>query len=149
MVRDRRGGLFDQATYAKNGAEKRFKEYIARWKEGLEDGMKGATSISSHIRRYLFEKFKSACTRCGWSERHPITNNVPLEVEHLDGDFRNNVESNLTLLCPNCHALTSTYRALNRGRGRPRVVPSRAQTGLENLGVGNDDGSIPSLPANK
>jgi hypothetical protein len=97
-----------------------YSAYIERWKEGLESGMKGSTSLSRHIRRYLFDKFGSKCSRCGWCEVHPTTNNVPLEVEHLDGDFRNNQEGNLDLLCPNCHSLTPTYRALNRGRGRPR-----------------------------
>jgi hypothetical protein len=97
-----------------------YNSYIAGWKGGVKDGMKGKTSISSHIRRYLFEKFESKCVRCGWCQIHPTTNKVPLEVEHLDGNFRNNKEDNLALLCPNCHSLTPTYRALNRGRGRPR-----------------------------
>ncbi len=35
----------------------------------------------------------------------------------MDGDWRNNAAHNLTLLCPSCHSLTPTYRALNRGNG--------------------------------
>src|SRR5579862_6565739 len=50
--------------------------------------------------------------------RNPTTGRVPIEVEHIDGDWQNNHLSNLTLLCPNCHALTPTFRGLNRGRGR-------------------------------
>jgi hypothetical protein len=38
---------------------------------------------------------------------------IPLELDHIDGDGENNVLSNLRLLCPNCHALTTTYRAKN------------------------------------
>ena len=98
----------------------KYEEYIARWKAGLESGMRGKTQISNHIRRYLFTKFHSRCALCGWGEIHPTTLRVPLEVEHIDGDFTNNVESNLILLCPNCHSLTPTYRSLNRGNGRPR-----------------------------
>ncbi len=119
-MRDSRGGLQDQATYAKNGADKRYREFIVRWKQGLESGMRGTSSISAHIRRYLFEKYDSACARCGWNKTHPITGNVPLEVEHLDGDFKNNEEINLELICPCCHSLTATYRSLNTGKGRPR-----------------------------
>jgi hypothetical protein len=59
-----------------------------------------------------------ACTRCGWAERHPITGRIPMEVEHIDGDWQNNRPDNLTLLCPSCHSLTPTYRALNKGKGR-------------------------------
>ena len=38
------------------------------------------------------------------------------------GNFFNNIENNLELLCPNCRSLTSTYRARNKGRGRDRRV---------------------------
>lgn len=34
------------------------------------------------------------------------------------GNYSNNLESNLILLCPNCHSLTSTYKGANRGHGR-------------------------------
>ncbi|MGH7716001.1 MAG: HNH endonuclease signature motif containing protein [Vulcanimicrobiaceae bacterium] len=73
--------------------------------------------------RYLgFE----ACSRCGWAERHPTTGRIPVEVEHIDGDWRNNRPANLTLLCPSCHALTPTYRALNWGRGRQTRLGGRS-----------------------
>jgi predicted HNH restriction endonuclease len=49
-----------------------------------------------------------------------------VEVEHIDGNWRNNQPSNLTLLCPNCHSLTPTYRALNWGRGREYRAGGRA-----------------------
>ena len=75
-------------------------------------------SRSQFIRRYLVDKLGEKCSRCGWSERHSITGNIPIEVEHIDGDWRNNAPQNLTLLCPSCHSLTPTYRALNRGQGR-------------------------------
>lgn len=67
-----------------------------------------------------------ACSKCGWAERHPVTGRIPVEVEHIDGDWRNNRPSNLTLLCPSCHSLTPTYRALNRGHGRHTRLGGRA-----------------------
>ena len=99
----------------------RRRNYITRWKRGEEKGTRGSNGgISNHVRGYLFEKFGSQCTRCGWAEKNPATDNIPLHVEHLDGDWRNNTERNLDLLCPNCHSLTPTYGALNKGNGRPR-----------------------------
>ena len=95
-----------------------YKEYIKRWKLGLEDGMRGAYNISKHIRRYLFEKYNNKCLKCNWNEINAFTGLVPLEIEHIDGNFQNNKEENLVLLCPNCHALTETYKALNKGNGR-------------------------------
>ena len=43
-----------------------------------------------------------------------------LQVNHIDGNYKNNREENLELLCPNCHSLTPNYRSLNRGKGRKR-----------------------------
>lgn len=38
---------------------------------------------------------------------------APLELDHIDGNSHNNSLENLRLLCPNCHAQTSTYRGKN------------------------------------
>ncbi|MEU3005787.1 HNH endonuclease signature motif containing protein [Streptomyces sp. NPDC007020] len=55
------------------------------------------------------------CSLCGtgrmWRDRP-----LPLEVDHIDGNWRNNRPQNLQLLCPNCHSTTDTYRG--RGKGR-------------------------------
>lgn len=103
---------------AKQNNQKLYEEYIKRWKRGEETGRRGKEAISAHVRRYLFEKYESKCCECGWSKVNPTTNKVPLEVEHIDGNWVNNKEENLKLLCPNCHSLTSTYRSLNKGKGR-------------------------------
>ncbi len=57
---------------------------------------------------------------------------IPLELDHIDGDVHNNLLSNLRLLCPNCHALTSTYRGRNT---RYSHIPSIAEInkGIQNL----------------
>jgi 5-methylcytosine-specific restriction endonuclease McrA len=52
------------------------------------------------------------CNNCGndkWQGR-----DIPLELEHKDGDHFNNDRNNLELLCPNCHALTDTWRGRNK-----------------------------------
>lgn len=98
--------------------EFQYQQYIQKWKSGEDNGLKGEYQISKHIRKYLFRKYNNKCSRCGWGEINPYTNNIPLEVEHIDGNFMNNNEENLTLLCPNCHSLTSTYKGANAGKGR-------------------------------
>ena len=98
--------------------EHEYKEYIKKWKQGNADGLRGEYQISMYIKTYLFKKFNNKCAKCGWGERNKFTGKIPLEVEHIDGNYKNNNEDNLTLLCPNCHSLTSTYKGANLNNGR-------------------------------
>jgi|GEM_PF-1264634 len=91
----------------------------------LENGTYRAYNCNNFIRKYLISKIDERCSRCGWSKRHPKTGRVPVEVEHIDGKWKNNRPENLTLLCPNCHSLTDTFRGLNRGRGRAQRLGGR------------------------
>lgn len=101
-------------------AEHNYASYILLWRNGLVNGARGKSTraISRHVLRYLWEKYESACSVCGWHTAHPLTGKPPLEVDHINGDAENNSEENLRLLCPNCHSLTTSYRNLNKGRGR-------------------------------
>jgi hypothetical protein len=111
-----------QIKFCSNVCQKDYqhKSYIAKWKDGVVNGNRGIISgnISAHLKRYLFDKFNEKCVLCGWNKTHPITGNTPLEIDHIDGDAENNNESNLRLLCPNCHSLTTHFKNLNKGRGR-------------------------------
>ncbi|HEY0891075.1 MAG TPA: HNH endonuclease signature motif containing protein [Nocardioides sp.] len=55
------------------------------------------------------------CAECGladsWQDR-PIR----LHVDHVDGDYHNNLLENLRFLCPNCHSQTSNFAGLSRGK---------------------------------
>lgn len=94
---------------------------IQLWLEGKIDGRRGKTSTGRFIKRYLIDKFGEKCMKCGWCERNKFTNLIPIELEHIDGDFLNNKVENLELLCPNCHSLTKTYKGANKKKGRPRA----------------------------
>lgn len=105
-----------------------YKNYIQRWQNGTETGLKGEYQISNHLRRYLFEKNNNKCELCGWGEINPFSNTIPLEVHHIDGDYTNNKESNLQLLCPNCHSLTETTKSRGKGhKGRKKYYDTRNQ----------------------
>ena len=95
-----------------------YKEYIDKWKNGLVNGMRGEYQLSSYIQRYIKEKYDNKCCECGWDKINPFTKHSPLEVHHIDGDYTNNLEDNLTLLCPNCHSLTNTYKNASCHEGR-------------------------------
>ncbi len=109
-----------------------YKIYIGRWKEGKESGLQSIGIVNSYIKRYLRNKYQNKCCLCGWSKTHPKTGLVPLVADHIDGNWRNNVESNLRLLCPNCDSLTPTFAALNKENGRKhRAASNRAKEGRE------------------
>lgn len=108
-----------QIKYCSNKCQLDFqyKQYIEGWKRGEENGLKGQYALSNYIRRYLLEKTNNKCSQCGWGEINKFTNTLPLEIDHIDGDYRNSNEQNLRVLCPNCHSLTSTYKGANK-KGR-------------------------------
>ena len=110
--------------------EYQYNLYINKWKSGNISGLQGLGIVSKHVKRYLRDKFGNKCCLCGWSEINSKTKQVPLVADHVDGNWRNNVENNLRLICPNCDSLTVTYAGLNRGRGRRnRCVSRRAKEG--------------------
>lgn len=104
--------------------EDRFQRYIDKWLKGETSGTRKDGSLSQYVRRWLFQRYSNKCSECGWSQTNPYSNTIPLEVDHIDGNWKNNRPENLNLLCPNCHSLTPYHCGLNRGNGRG-FVPSR------------------------
>ena len=101
-------------------AESKYNEYIEKWKNGEVTGLSGEYQLNKNIRKYIFKKYDNKCSECGWDKINPYTNKRPLEVHHKDGDYTNNKEENLQLLCPNCHSLTPTYKSRNKNGRKAR-----------------------------
>lgn len=68
---------------------------------------------TNKIRKKILEEGIKAhkCESCGLETW--LGNPIPLEVHHKDGNRNHNELSNYELLCPNCHALTDSYRGKN------------------------------------
>ena len=67
---------------------------------------------SKSIKTRLIKEFGHLCQKCYHTEWNGLP--ITLELEHKDGNNRNNDKDNLMLLCPNCHSQTPTWR--NRKR---------------------------------
>lgn len=67
------------------------------------------------IKARLIRENGHVCSSCNLSEWMGLP--IPLELDHIDGNNTNNVESNLRILCCNCHAQTPTFR--NKKRNAP------------------------------
>ena len=76
------------------------------------------TASSNTMKGYLVKKFGPQCSDCRWDKINIHTQKCPIEIDHIDGNSENNTPENCRLLCPNCHSLTGTYKALNKGNGR-------------------------------
>ena len=119
--------LPNNKKYCNNKCQKEYEynQYIDAWKNGKVNGLRGKYQTSMHIKTYLFDKYHNKCARCGWSQKNIYTNTIPLEIEHIDGNYLNNSEDNLILLCPNCHSLTSTYKGANKNGRKSRKKYSK------------------------
>jgi hypothetical protein len=84
-------------------------------KEKILNSEYSELSFESLRFRILYEQ-DCKCNRCGLNEWLGV--NIPLELEHKDGNHHNNQRENLELLCPNCHALTHTWRGRNKTKTR-------------------------------
>lgn len=97
----------------------RYTRNVEMWISGEHNGGSWR-GVSTFVRRWLLEQRGEQCWRCGWSEINQHTGVVPVQVHHRNGDPEDHSPSNLELLCPNCHALTKTYGARNKGNGRTK-----------------------------
>ena len=66
-------------------------------------------SRSPQIKKRLLKEYGHKCWSCNNVEW--LGKLIPLELDHIDGNNRNNDRNNLRLLCCNCHALTPTWRS--------------------------------------
>lgn len=83
-----------------------------------KDNFKADFSLNgkgSH-KKVLIKERGHQCESCSLKEW--LLEPIPLELEHCDGNNKNNEKSNLLLLCPNCHAKTEFYRGRNKNSGK-------------------------------
>lgn len=97
--------------FCSNGCQQKYQS-----KQIFEMVEAGNAENEGQVKRYLINKHGNVCLddNCAWDfSKRPVN----VELEHKDGNAKNNTLENCTLLCPNCHSTTSTYKAKNKGKG--------------------------------
>lgn len=127
-----------RSKYCNNSCQAEYQQtqWEHAWLSGEFELLFDDSKVYKHrkrIRTYLFKKYNCSCAKCGWGEVNPYTNTIPLEVDHIDGNYKNNSPDNLILLCPNCHALTENYKGANKGNGREWRRKSTSDAGVIQL----------------
>lgn len=85
---------------------------LNKWFKNPSTGIDTNGIVKPTIKKYLLKKYNYKCSECGWKETNKFTKRQPLEVHHVDGNYLNNEEYNLVIVCPNCHSLTKSYKKL-------------------------------------
>lgn len=67
------------------------------------------------IREYLLQKQNNSCAICGCSPYHNDKSLVFI-IDHIDGNFSNNVPENVRAICPNCNSQTDTFGSKNKNK---------------------------------
>lgn len=75
------------------------------------------TMVRNRIQNESLLEYK--CLHCGITEWNGVE--ITLELDHINGNNRDNRLENLRFLCPNCHSLTETFRGRNINSGRIKV----------------------------
>ena len=96
-------------------ALKRNEELICNFLKG-EYVINGNNALPGTIRTYLYKKSNFKCEVCGYEGYNLKTGKTILQIHHIDGNSKNNSPDNLQVICPNCHAKTENYMALNKGK---------------------------------
>jgi len=102
--------------------EEQFQNKIIKYKETVRVKLLTCDFDSLGLDRKrlrVFEEQKKCCNKCKISSW--IGKPIILELEHKDGNNKNNSRNNLEGLCPNCHSLTDTWRGRNKSKNKHKI----------------------------
>ena len=83
------------------------------------------TKILYWVKRYDLVKYECVGDECQLTSNMWGSKEVPLELDHINGDNADNRIENLRFLCPICHRLTDTHGGKNKTYKNKKLVQCR------------------------
>lgn len=95
-----KGKTYETDSRIKSKVKENFDKYFCK-----HDKYVDLSAIKTFLKRTEIIKYQC---KCGLIDNWESTN-LTLQLDHIDGDRKNNELENLRWLCPNCHSQTATY----------------------------------------
>ena len=83
------GGFYQTPQYIEKQRDKKIGNKNPNWKNG------NSYTFQYNFYGELAKSLKQSCSLCGSKDK--------LLVHHLDGNYKNNISENITIVCRGCH----------------------------------------------
>lgn len=94
-------------------------------KQDVLDKMLTDNYPNKNIKKYIikFNIIPYQCSKCNLIDKW-LGSTLILQLDHINGDCKDNRIENLRFLCPNCHSQTETFAGKNRPAVEPKTCAS-------------------------
>lgn len=128
--------VYQAKTHPANQAKLSKEEILKRFVKG---DVHYGTKILYWVKRYNLVEYKCIGEECQLQSMSWGSKEVPLELDHINGDNADNRIENLRFLCPICHRLTDTHGGKNKAYKNKRLQQCRDCGELKQEGKYCDD----------